>query len=73
MSRMTTPAEADIPARPALDAAARQFGFVPTTHHALAASHKALNTWLDSKKAMSTALDAANRQGGAHGGEEVNA
>jgi hypothetical protein len=65
MSRMTTPAEADIPAR--------QFGFVPTTHHALAASHKALNTWPDSKKAMSTALDAANRQGGAHGGEEVNA
>ncbi len=63
MSRIITPA----------DAAAHQLGFVPTTHHALAAGHKALNTWLDSKKAMSTALDAANRQGGAHGGEEVNA
>jgi hypothetical protein len=73
MSRMTTPAEADIPARPALDAAARQLEFVPTTHHALAASHEALNTWLDSKKAMNTALDAANRQGVAHAGEEVNA
>jgi hypothetical protein len=73
MSRITTSAEADIPARPALDAAARQLGFVPTTHHALAASPKALNTWLDSKKAMNTALDAANRQGGAHAVEEVNA
>ena len=31
MSRMTAPAEADIPAasRPALDAAAHQLGFVP--------------------------------------------
>jgi hypothetical protein len=73
MSRMTTPVEADIPARPALDAAARQFGFVPNMHYALAASHEALNTWLDPKKTMNTALDAANRQGVAHGGEEVNA
>jgi hypothetical protein len=38
MSRMTAPAEADIPAasRPALDAAAHQLGFVPNIHRALA-------------------------------------
>jgi hypothetical protein len=40
MSRMTAPAEADIPAasRPALDAAVRQLGFVPNMYHALAAA-----------------------------------
>jgi hypothetical protein len=48
MSRITTPAEVDIPAvsRPA---------------------------WLDLNKAMSTSLDAATRQRGAHAVEEVNA
>jgi hypothetical protein len=75
MSRITTPAEAEIPAasRPALDAAARQLGFVPTMHHALAASPTAFNAWRDLTKAMSTALDAATRQGGAHAVEEANA
>ena len=75
MSRMTAPAEADVPAasRPALDAAARQLGFVPNMHHALAASPKARNAWLDSRKVMSTSLDAATRQGIAHAVEEVNA
>jgi hypothetical protein len=70
---MTTPVHDDIPVRPALGAAARQFGFVPTTHRARAASHQARNTWPNPKKAMNTALDPANRQGGAHGGEQVNA
>jgi hypothetical protein len=75
MSRITTPAGADIPpaSRPALDAAAHQLGFVPNMHHALAASPKALNAWLDLRKAMSTSLDAATRQGDAHGVEGVNA
>ena len=65
MSRMTAPAEADIPAasRPALAAAAHQLGFVPNMYHALAATPKALNAWLDLRKAMSTSLDAATRQG----------
>jgi uncharacterized peroxidase-related enzyme len=71
---MTAPAEADIPAasRPALHAAAHQLGFVPNMHHALAASPKALNAWLDLTKAMSTSLDAATRQGIAHAVTEVN-
>ncbi|MGY4646346.1 hypothetical protein [Mycobacterium sp. URHB0021] len=73
MSRITTPADADFHAHPPLDAAAGRLGFVPTTHHALGAGHKALNTWPDSKKAMNAALYAANRQGGAHAVEEVNA
>jgi uncharacterized protein YbjT (DUF2867 family) len=62
---MTAPAEADIPAasRPALAAAAHQLGFVPNMYHALAATPKALNAWLDLRKAMSTSLDAATRQG----------
>lgn len=74
MSRMTAPAEADIPAasRSALDAAAQQLGFVPNMYHALAASPKALNAWLDLRKAMSTSLDAATRQGIAHAVDEVN-
>ena len=58
MSRIT-PAEADIPTRLALDAVARQLGFVPHMHHALAANPKALSAWLDLKNAMSTSLDAA--------------
>ena len=64
MSRMTAPAEADIPAasRPALDAAAHQLGFVPNMYHALAATPKALNVWLDLRQAMNTSLDAATRQ-----------
>jgi hypothetical protein len=75
MSRITTLAEADIPAasRPALDAAARQLGCMPNMHRALAASPKALDAWLDLRKAMSTSLDGAMRQGGAHAGEEVHA
>ena len=54
MSRMSAPAEADIPAasRPAIDAAAHQLGFVPNMYHALAASPKAFNAWLDLRKAM---------------------
>ena len=74
MSRMTAPAEADIPAasRPALDAAAHQLGFVPNMYHALAATPKALNAWLDLRKAMSTSLDAATRQGIAHAVDEIN-
>ena len=74
MSRMTAPAEADIPAasRPALDAAAGQLGFVPNMHRALAAAPKALNAWLDLRKAMCTALDAATRQGIAHAVDAVN-
>ena len=49
MSRMTAPAEADIPAasRPALDAAAHQLGFVPNMYHALAATPEGL-MWLRS-------------------------
>jgi hypothetical protein len=72
MSRMTAPAEADIPAasRPALDAAADQLGFVPNMYHALAATPKALNAWLDLRKAMSTSLDVATRQGIAHAVDE---
>ena len=73
MSRTTTPAQADIPARPALDAAARQLGLVPNMHHGPAASPKALNAWLAVKKTMSTSLDAAARQGGALAVEELNA
>jgi hypothetical protein len=69
---MTTPTRADFPARPALDAAARQVGFVPTTNRALRASHKARNTWLGSKEAMNTALDVES-QGSAHAVEEVHA
>jgi uncharacterized peroxidase-related enzyme len=74
MSRMTAPAEADIPAasRPALAAAAHQLGFVPNMYHALAATPKALNAWLDLRKAMSTSLDAATRQGIAHAVDEIN-
>lgn len=74
MSRMTAPAEADIPAasRPAIDAAAHQLGFVPNMYHALAATPKALNAWLDLRKAMSTSLDAATRQGIAHAVDEIN-
>ena len=74
MSRMTAPAGADIPAasRPGLEAAAGQLGFVPNMHRALAASPKAFNAWLDLRKAMSTALDAATRQGIAHAVDEVN-
>jgi hypothetical protein len=48
MSRMTAPAEADIPAasRPALDAAAQELGFVPNMYHALPATPNALlNRW----------------------------
>jgi hypothetical protein len=75
MSRMTAPAEADIPAasRPALDAAARQPGFVPNMDRALTAGPKALNAWLDVRKAMSTSLGAVTRQGIAHAVDEVNA
>jgi alkylhydroperoxidase family enzyme len=71
---MTAPAEADIPAasRPAIDAAAHQLGFVPNMYHALAATPKALNAWLDLRKAMSTSLDAATRQGIAHAVDEIN-
>ena len=74
MWRMTAPAEADIPAasRSALDAAAGQLGFVPNMHRALAASPRALNAWLGLRKAMSTSLDAATRQGIAHAVDEVN-
>src|SRR3954464_8692660 len=73
MSRMTAPAEADIPAAspPALDAAAHQLGFVPNMYHALAATPKALNAWLDLRKAMSTSLDAVARQGTAHPFDEI--
>ena len=46
---------------------------MPNMHHPLAASPKALIAWLDLRKAMSTSLDAATRQGGAHAVEEVNA
>ena len=72
MSRMTVPAGADIPAasRPALDAAAHQLGFVPNMYRAMAASPKAFNAWLELRKAMSTSLDAATRQGLAHAVEE---
>jgi uncharacterized peroxidase-related enzyme len=74
MTRMTAPAQADVPAasRPALDAAADQLGFVPNMYHGLAATPKALNAWLDLRKAMSTSLDAATRQGIAHVVDEVN-
>jgi alkylhydroperoxidase family enzyme len=74
MCRMTAPAEADIPAasRPALDAAANQLGFVPRMRRALAASPEAPNALFDVKKAMSTTLDAATRQGIAHAVTEVN-
>ncbi|MGY4649759.1 hypothetical protein [Mycobacterium sp. URHB0021] len=75
MSRMTAPAEADIPAasRPALDATDRQLGCMPDMHHARTSGFHALNAWLDVRKAMSTSPDAATRQGIAHAGEEVNA
>jgi uncharacterized peroxidase-related enzyme len=71
---MTAPAEADIPAasHPALDAAARQLGFVPNMHRALAASPRAFNAWLELRKAMSTSLDAATRQGIAHAVDQIN-
>jgi uncharacterized peroxidase-related enzyme len=74
MSRMTAPAEGDVPAasRAALDAAAHQLGFVPNMHRALAASPKAFNAWLELRKSLSTALDAATRQGIAHAVDEVN-
>jgi uncharacterized peroxidase-related enzyme len=74
MSRMTGPAEADVPAgsRRALDAAAVQLGFVPNMYRALAGTPKALNAWLDLRKAMSSSLDAATRQGIAHVVDEVN-
>ena len=74
MSRMNAPAEADVPAasRPALAAAASQLGFVPNMHRALAAAPKALNAFLDFKKAMSTTLDAATRQGIGHAVTQVN-
>jgi hypothetical protein len=74
MSRITAPAEADIPVgRPALDAAARNSDSCRIMHQALAASPKALNAWLDLKKAISTSLDASTGQGIAHAGTEVNA
>src|ERR1700759_5825086 len=74
MSRMTAPAEAHTPAspRPPLDTAADQLGFVPNMHRALSAAPKALNAWLDLRKAMSTSLDAATRQGIAHAVDEIN-
>jgi hypothetical protein len=64
MSRMTAPAEADVPAasRPALDAPARQLGCMPNMHHALTSAPNALNAWLDARKAMSTSSDAATRR-----------
>jgi hypothetical protein len=45
MSRMTAPAEGDIPApsRPSLDAVESQLGFVPNMLRALPASPKVLN------------------------------
>jgi hypothetical protein len=74
MSRMTARAEADIPVRrPALDAAVRNSDSCRIMHRALAASPKALDAWLDLRKAMSTSLDAATRQGIAHAVTEVNA
>ena len=75
MSRVIAPAEADVPAaaRPAFEVAARQLECVPNMRHARAAGSNALDAWLDVRKAMSTSLDVAPRQGGAHGGEEVNA
>ena len=74
MSRMTAPAEADVPAasRQALDAAAHQLGFVPNMYRALAATPKALNAWLGLRKATSTSLDAATRQGIAHAVDQIN-
>jgi len=74
MSRMIAPAEDDVPAasRPGLDAAAHQLGFVPNMHRRLAAAPKAFNAWLELRKAMSTSLDAATRQGIAHAVDEVN-
>jgi alkylhydroperoxidase family enzyme len=74
ISRMTAPVEADIPAasRSALDTVARQLGFVPNTHGALAVGPKALNALLDFKKAMVTTVDAATRQGIALAVTEVN-
>jgi uncharacterized peroxidase-related enzyme len=74
MSRMIPPAEDDVPAasRPGLDSAADQLGFVPNMHRGLAAAPKAFNAWLGLRKAMSTALDAATRQGIAHAIDEVN-
>jgi hypothetical protein len=68
-------AGADVPAgsRPAFDAAARQHGFVPNTGYSLAANPNGLDAWLDVKTAMSTVLDVAPGQGGAHAVGEVNA
>lgn len=74
MSRMTAPAEVDIPAasRRALDTAGGHLGFVPNMHRGLAAAPRALNAWLGLRKAMSTSLDAATRQGIAHAVDEIN-
>ena len=40
-------------------------------YRALAATPKAFNAWLDLRKAMSTSLDAATRQGIAHAVDEM--
>jgi hypothetical protein len=65
MSRMTAPAAADILAasRQALDAAARQRGFVPNMYDGPVAIPKALNAWVDLRKAMTASLDASTRRG----------
>ena len=75
MSRMSAPTESHISAatRPDFDAAARQLGYMPNMHYAPTSGRNALNASLDASKAMSTSPDAANRQGTALAGEEVNA
>ena len=75
MSRMSAPVEDGAPgaSHPVLDTAARRFGFVRTTLHALAAGPNALDAWLDARKAMRASPGVVPRQIGTHAVEEVRA